>query len=133
MNVVCPHCHESITLSTRENQTVTGCHHCNGTFKIEILNPSSNKSSIVPKPDDIKILCPHCYRKVLMPKSMLNTAIQCPDCKQEYVTTANNVIFSIPDTRVAAGAQLKEPVRLKPPAMPTAIVQKPDAVVIRPS
>ena len=39
MNVTCPHCHESIELSTRENQTVAGCHKCNGTFKIEVLNP----------------------------------------------------------------------------------------------
>jgi len=118
MNVVCPHCQETTTLTTRENQTVSGCHNCSGTFKIEVLNPSSNKSSIVPRPDEIKVLCPLCSRKVLIPKSLLNTAIECPDCKHEHVITAKNVIFSIPDTRVAAGAQLKEPVRLKPPETP---------------
>lgn len=112
MNVVCPHCHEKIKLVTNENQTVASCEKCNGKFKVEMLNPDSNKSSIIPKPDEIKVLCPFCFRKVLMPESLLGEKIVCPDCENEYKVEAKHVIFTISDKRVATGTQLKAPVRV---------------------
>ena len=133
MNVVCPHCHETIELTTCENQTIAGCHKCNGTFKIEMLNPSSNKSSIVPEPDEIKVLCPFCFRKVLMPETMMGDKITCPDCGNDYTVEPKNVIFTIPDKRVATGSQLKDPVRLeKAPTETVTLAPKSDAVQIRP-
>ena len=135
MYINCPHCNKNITLSARENQTVAGCHFCNGYFKVEILNPASNKSSIVPDANEIKVLCPQCSRKILMPKSMLDTEINCPDCHAEYEVNAKNVIFSIPDSRVATGAQLKEPVKLKAPKsikIPKGKPNKSRTVTIRP-
>ena len=112
MKVVCPHCQSEIKLSTRENQTVAGCHICNGTFKIEVLSPESNKSKIVPERDESKVLCPHCSRKVLIPNSLIGSTICCPDCNNNYKVEPKNVIFSITDCRVATGTQLKDPVRI---------------------
>ena len=51
-----------------------------------------------------------------MHTSFLNSEITCPDCGNDYVASPKNVIFTISDTRVATGAQLKNPVHLAPPA-----------------
>ena len=113
MEVICPHCNEKIPLITRPNQKVAGCTHCNGVFRIEVLNPQSNKSNIVPDPNEVKVLCPTCSRKILMPKSMLNTDISCPDCHHNFKAEPKFVIFTISDERVAMGKQLKKPVQVE--------------------
>ena len=68
---------------------------------------------------------------------MLGDSINCPDCGEEYVVNAKNVIFTIPDKRVATGAQLKDPVRLekapKSPSETVTLAPRPDAVTIRPN
>jgi hypothetical protein len=128
MDITCPHCKETVALLTRPNQTIAGCTKCNGTFKVEVLNPNSNKSSIVPEPNELKVLCPGCSRKILMPDSMLNTDIVCPDCHNPFTALPKHVIFTVEDSRVSTGQQLKTPV-----PVPTAPASAPKDVTNNPT